>query len=248
MTTLVPIQDLDLFVSTRDALHRVAEHVLAKARYVDDREIRLMAYPGGFATPVLAGESRVRVEVDDLAIDGPTGSRRIALTTIAAAAAFAGVEPGFPNELYEAATKFDPHQPLQLDRGAAEELAAWYGFTSQTLDQFATEIPDAKPSPLILWPEHFDQAFYTEDADESRRANYGASPGDEGHPEPYLYVGPWGATSEDEFWNAAHFNGAVLSLSELVTSTDPAQAALDFLRTGRTHLVNTAIVTPSSGQ
>ena len=236
MTTLLPIADLDTFVSTRNSLHRVAEHVVAKARYVDDREIRLTAYPGGFATPLLTGDTRVRVEGDELVVDRPEEPRRSALTTIAAAAAFVGIEPGFPTELYEPATTFDPDQPLELDRAAAEALAAWYGFTADALDQFAAEIPEAIPSTRILWPEHFDQAFYTEDTDEARRANYGASPGDDGHPEPYLYVGPWGETAANEFWNAAHFNGAVLALSELVVASDPTNTALHFLRTGRTLL------------
>ncbi len=30
MTELLPLLDLDTFVSTRDGLHRVAEHVVAK--------------------------------------------------------------------------------------------------------------------------------------------------------------------------------------------------------------------------
>ena len=101
------------------------------------------------------------------------------------------------------------------------------------LAAFAAEIAEAHPSPLILWPEHFDQAFYTEDADEARRANYGASPGDEGHREPYVYVGPWGSTAPNDYWNAEHFNGAVLSLSELVAADDPTSVALQFLRAGR---------------
>lgn len=239
MTTLLPIADLDTFVSTRDSLHRVAEHVVAKARYIDDREIRLTAYPGGFATPLLEGDARVRVDGDELVVDDPEGSRRTALTTIDAAAAFVGIEPGFPTELYEPATTFVPDQQLHLDRGAAEALAAWYGFTAGALDQFATEIPEANPSTRILWPEHFDQAFYTEDADEARRANYGASPGDEGHPEPYLYVGPWGTTAANDYWNAAHFNGAVFSLSQLLAAADPSASALQFLRTGRTLLAHT---------
>ncbi|MEO8264493.1 MAG: hypothetical protein ABI706_03180 [Ilumatobacteraceae bacterium] len=239
MTALLPIADLDIFMTTRDSLHRVAEHVVAKARFIDDREIRLTAYPGGFATPLLTGDTRVRVEGEELVVDELEGSRRSALTTIAAAAAFVGIEPGFPTELYEPATTFQAEQPLGLDRGAAEALAAWYGFTADVLDQFATEIPEANPSTRILWPEHFDQAFYTEDIEEARRANYGASPGDEGHPEPYLYVGPWGATATNEFWNAVHFNGAVMALSELVAATDPTSTALQFLRTGR------ALLTPA---
>ena len=238
MTMLLPIADLDTFVSTRDALHRVAEHVVAKARYIDDREIRLTAYPGGFATPLLAGDTRVRVDGYELVVDAPEGSRRTELTTIAAAAAFVGIEPGFPTELYEPATTFQPEQSLGLDRGAAEALAAWYSFTADALDLFATEVADGNPSPRILWPEHFDQAFYTEDADEARRANYGASPGDEGHPEPYLYVGPWGSTAANEYWNAATFNGAVLSLSQLLAAADPSAAALQFLRAGRALLAH----------
>ncbi|MGZ4700580.1 MAG: hypothetical protein ACXV98_05135, partial [Ilumatobacteraceae bacterium] len=88
-----------------------------------------------------------------------------------------------------------------------------------------------------LWPEHFDPAFSTEDADEARRANYGASPGDEGHPEPYLYVGPWGLVAPDGFWNATHFNGAVVPLSSLTAAADPAQMALRFFRAGRALLL-----------
>jgi hypothetical protein len=117
-------------------------------------------------------------------------------------------------------------------------LATWYAFTAEVLTQFAVEIADGSPSPLILWPEHFDQAFYTEDAVEARRANYGASPGDAGHPEPYLYVGPWGSTDSDDFWNAENFNGAVRALGDLLAEPDPAASALNFLRTGRALLVS----------
>ena len=231
MTSLVPIADLDMFVATRNSLHKVAEHVLARARYVDDGKVELTAFTGGFATSLLA-RGRVRVDGVDIVVDDGDNSRRAALTTIAAAAAFVGVQPGFPTELYGAATPLEPGAALALDRSAAESLAAWYAFTAEALGQFASEVADAQPSPLVLWPEHFDHAFFTSDVDESHRANYGASPGDAGHPEPYLYVGPWGSVVKREFWNATHFNGAVLPLSELVVDTDPKGAALQFLRTG----------------
>ena len=233
MTELLPLLDLDTFVSTRDGLHRVAEHVVAKARYVDDGEIRLTAAPGGFATPLLTDGSRVWVDADELVIDAPGGSRWHLLNTIGAAAAFVGVEPGFPSDLYPPATPLHVDEPLRIDRSAAEALTAWNAFCAELLEAFATELTDANPSPLILWPEHFDQAFYTEDADEARRANYGASPGDEGHREPYLYVGPWAPVAPNDFWNAAHFNGAVLSHSSLTAAAQPEQMALQFLRTGR---------------
>ncbi len=225
--------DLHTFVSTRRALHCVAEHVVAKARYVDDGEIRLAASSSGFATPLLADKSRVWVDADELVVDGPGGTRWHHLSTIGEAAAFVGVEPGFPSELYPPATPLQVDEPLRLDRHAAEVLTAWNAFGAEMLDSFATEIADANPSPLILWPEHFDQAFYTEDAIEAFRANYGASPGDDGHPEPYLYVGPWQTPIADPFWNASSFDGAVLPLSGLTVAADPAEMALQFFRNGR---------------
>jgi hypothetical protein len=237
MTELLPLLDLDAFVSTRDGLHRVAEHVVAKARYVDDGEIRLTAASGGFATPSLADGSRVWVDADELVVDAPSGSRWHHLNTIRDAAAFVGVEPGFPSELYPPATALHVDEPLHLDRRAAEVLTAWNAFCAEMLESFAAELAGANPSPLILWPEHFDQAFYTEDADEARRANYGASPGDDGHPEPYLYVGPWGPVVPNAFWNATSFNGAVLPLSSLTVAAEPAEVALQFFRAGRTLLV-----------
>jgi len=214
-------------------LHQVAEHVLAKARYVDDGEIRLTAHAGGFATPLLTGGRRVRVDADELVLDGPDGSQRTDMTTVAELAAFAGIEPGFPTELYAPATLLRPNDVLHVDRRAAEVLAAWVAMTAEVLSAFAEEIAEADPSPLILWPEHFDQAFFTRDADTSRHANYGASPGDDGHPEPYLYVGPFEPVAPHDFWNATHFNGAVLSLTDLIAADEPAAGALAFLRAGR---------------
>lgn len=241
MTAPLPIEDLETFVTTRDALHRVAEHVLAKARYLDDGEIRLTAFAGGFSTPLLTGGRRVRIDGADLVVDTDERSARIGLTTIADAAAFLDIDPGFPSELYPAATELRADEPLAIDRDAAETLAAWYGFTAEVLDLFAGEIDDASPSQRILWPEHFDQAFYTEDADEGRRANYGASPGDADHPEPYLYVGPWGIPAADPFWNASTFNGAIVALAQVVGEKDPTEVGLRFLRRGRVVLSPTDV-------
>lgn len=233
MTALIPIADINVFVATRDSVHQFAEHVLAKARHVDDGKVELTAFAGGFATPLLAGSRRIRLDGVDVVVDEHSESRRAALTTVASAAEFVGVEAGFPTELYAAATPLQPSAPLTVDRNSAASLAAWFDFTAAILNQFARELADAHPSPLVLWPEHFDQAFFTSDSHEGRRANYGASPGDAGHPEPYLYVGPWGAVADNSFWNAEHFNGAVLALSQLIAVADPTDTAMQFLRMGR---------------
>jgi len=47
----------------------------------------------------------------------------------------------------------------------------------------------------VLWPEHFDLAITVDEV------NYGVSPGDAAHPQPYAYVGPW-TPRTGEFWNA----------------------------------------------
>ena len=124
-------------------------------------------------------------------------------------------------------------EPLALDRDAAEVLAAWYGFTAEVLELFATEIADAILRSSSCGPNTSIRPSTPRTQTRRRRANYGASPGDEGHPEPYMYVGPWGTPAADPFWNAATFNGAVLPLAQVVDEKDPTEVGLRFLRRGR---------------
>lgn len=240
MTSPLAITDLDRLVTTRLGLQAVAEHVLAKARYVDDGSIRLEAYGHGFATPVMSGGRRLSVDGVEIVVEDGSGSRRQRIDSVGRAAAFVGVEPGYPTSLQPAARPLSPDAPLDLDVAGGKALGVWVAFAAKVLSAFTAEIVDVVPSPLVLWPEHFDLAFSTEDAVESRRANYGASPGDSGHPEPYLYVGPWGAVPSNDYWNAPTFNGAVMPLSALIAAdvvTDGAtDAAMAFLRAGRTLL------------
>jgi hypothetical protein len=62
------------------------------------------------------------------------------------------------------------------------------------------------------------------------RANFGFSPGDDDHPEPYLYVGPWSTEVSGELWNATGFKGAEMAYDELIVADDHRRAALDFMR------------------
>jgi hypothetical protein len=199
------------FASTVNALHRVAEQIVAPARKPDN-EIALEATPGGFGTPEFEyrGQRRqVRVEGAEL-VDG---ERRAALTTLEDARALvADLVPGGPLSA----------EPLHVDAEAAARLADWYAFGAEILSAFA----GGTASP-ILWPEHFDIAI------ELGEVNYGFSPGDADHAEPYAYVGPWTAPPPGELWNATGFPGAELSYADLQNAEDPRQAALDFLTTRR---------------
>jgi len=125
-----------------------------------------------------------------------------------------------------------------IDETAALALGAWYAFGDSLLEQLRQEASgDETPSIVQLWPEHFDIAIDMGDESRNARANYGFSPGDEGHAEPYVYVGPWSAErAAGPLWNAAGFPGAELSYAELLDAPDPALAALEFLREHRDFL------------
>src|SRR3954471_20383769 len=179
------------FVRTREALHRVAEHVVSPARVAaTGNEIALMVTPGGFGTPPFPDGGGVRVDGTELVVRDAAGSeRRGPLRTLGEAAALAGVSA--------------EDAALDIDPDAAARLAEFYAFAQRVLEILHAEA-DA-PSEIHLWPEHFDVAF---DAGE---VNYGASPGDEHHAEPYLYVGPWAAPEPGPLWNATGFPGAELT-------------------------------------
>jgi hypothetical protein len=189
-----------LFPATTAALHRVAEQIVAPARKPDN-EIALQATPGGFGTPLFeygGAEQQVRVDGAELV----WGERRTALTSLEAARELVAdlVPPG-------------PSGALEVDPDAAATLGDGYAFGDAILRELGGE--------PTLWPEHFDIAITLNEV------NYGFSPGDEHHAEPYAYVGPWQVV-EGELWNGAGFNGAEIGYAELAAAADPRAAALAF--------------------
>jgi hypothetical protein len=219
------------FVETRQSLHALAEHVLAAARYAAVERIGLVSRGRGIATPAFPeplGEADRELFVERAWIHRNDGGAVVAapITTIAAAAEFAQVEPGSP-PVYPAATALDPDTALPLDPDAALQVGDWFAFAAEALGAFAASVGVSETA--TLWPEHFDLALVA--GRDAARANYGASPGDAAIPEPYLYVGPWDDLRPHEFWNATSFRGAVLRSSTL-PATDPVRGAVGFLRRG----------------
>jgi hypothetical protein len=214
------------FVATRRALHRVAEELVAPARKPHN-EIALRQTPGGFGTPVFEFEARttqVRVEGVELVV-GPDGAEgRVELRTLAAGGALLGPEllpDGVP----------DDESPLEIDGEAAARLADFYAFGADVLERVKSAMSaDAAPSDTNLWPEHFDIAFDAGPESAGMRATYGASPGDDEHPEPYVYVGPWTAEVSGKLWNATGFRGAELRYVELLGAGDPESLAVEFMQ------------------
>jgi len=191
----------ETFVETRQALHRVAAETVSPAR-LPENEIALRYTRCGFGTPFF--------EQDGLDCQ-------------------VRVQHG---QLVRQRGDSEEREALEgIDITAAHALGEFYGFGCSVLEELRAEYPDEDPSLTQLWPEHFDIAIELGLESARRRANYGASPGDEDHKEPYLYVGPWDpAKAKGELWNARGFPGAELSYSELLPVEDQRATALAFMR------------------
>jgi hypothetical protein len=216
----------DTFAATRDALHALAEHVLAPFRYRADGHIGVVPAPSGFGTPVLGSGERVRVEVIELVHERPGTTTRVGLTTLGAAAQFVDVPLGVPAGLYNAATPGTPDLPIAVDAAASRALAEWIAFGAALLDELRARYPGQPASAATIWPEHFDQALELGSAESGARANYGASPGDETIAQPYLYVGPWDASRRTGRLGTYEF-GAAITFDELLAAGD-LSAGADF--------------------
>ena len=142
-------------------------------------------------------------------------------------------------ELVRESRDGEEREPIDgVDEAASRALGDWYAFGETLLEELRAESLGAEaPSIVQLWPEHFDIAIDMGDEERAARANYGFSPGDVDHDEPYAYVGPWvGERATGPLWNARAFPGAELSYSELLAAPNQHGAALEFLREHRDFL------------
>jgi hypothetical protein len=211
-------------VPTRIALHRLAEQVVSPARRNANGKIGLRYTRGGFGTPFFGADVQVRVRGAELVLQDASGEHAAAITTLAAAADHVG------RDLLPDDVQLD-RERLDVDPTAAGFLGDWYGFAASVLEELrAGAGNEADPSRVQLWPEHFDLAVELGSEAKGSRAAYGLSPGDEHHPEPYLYVAPWVAPAPGELWQATGFSGAELPYSELLGVPDQRDTALAFFR------------------
>jgi hypothetical protein len=234
---LPPLPAREAFAPTRSAWHTLAEHVLSRARYDANGRVGLRYTSGGVGTPWFRHRDRdaqVRIEGANVVVHEGSETRSAPVTTVAAAAELAGVQPGAPEEVYEPATTLTPDAPLVLDSRSVEFLGAWFGFAASVLEQLRAEADQIDHSSRVqLWPEHFDLSVDLGDEQTGRRGTFGASPGDHVDLDPYLYVTHWADVAEDEYWNEEHFPGASLTVAALAATTDQRASALTFFRRGR---------------
>jgi hypothetical protein len=213
------------FTRTQESMHRLAEGVIKVAREHVTGEFSLIRTPGGFGTPHFGDDNQVRVDGVELVVCENGEERRAPITTLRAAVQLVGPTL-LPGDL-------EPDDdPLGIDADAADALAASYAVAELALERLVegAGADDAATAPT-LWPEHFDIAIEMGPEADGLRVNYGLSPGDEDHAEPYFYVGPWTARPEGELWNATGFPGAELPYGDLAAARDPAGLAVDFALT-----------------
>jgi hypothetical protein len=196
---------------TRESLHAVAEWLLAGPQLIASDTVRLRVCPGGFATTAAPAvsvlDAQLHVSGMSISIDGHT---------VASLGRALNIAPASPAPAYSPSNPQGPHVELRVDSEAYALISRCYEWGNQALQAFC---PQQTP---VLWPEHFDVGVSWDEV------NFGVSPGDDFHPEPYAYVGPWTRRS-GEFWNATF--GAFRPMSDLASPDHIFQ----FFAQGRRH-------------
>jgi hypothetical protein len=218
--------------STRRSLHQLAFYVLAPARHAVNGKIGLRFTHGGFGSPFFGADEQVRFENGYLVRQTEVVESR-PVTTLADAVELVHIPyrqvwfEGFGDYL----PPVDVNDQLEIDEASAGAVGEWFGFGASVLEQVRRTLAAVDVSRVQLWPEHFDLAIEMGAADS--RASYGASPGDDHHPGPYLYVSAHGSIDRaDRFWNDSAFNGASLSYDVLLAAEDQRAVALAFFDRG----------------
>ena len=224
------------YTTTRTELQRVATHVVARARWSHGGRFGLVATPSGLATPHFGDDDTVvRLAGTTLIVERRTSDGVLAATlalpgaSLAAAATFVGTDLDGPfSPGADAPAVGDPDAPLALGSESAAVALGWYATGARVLDAVLPRL--SRPTAAQLWPEHFDLGLSGTTA--AGGVNLGASPGDAGVTEPYLYVGPWTADrpADPAYWNAGF--GAVATRSELLGTGDPVAAGVAFVERG----------------
>jgi hypothetical protein len=229
----------------REALRCIATHLLARARFEASGRFSLEPTVGGFGTPTFTTPDgsfrRLRTTVgagaylvDELVTSAGAETRHLPLfrTTIAEVADAIGVDLDADFSAGDDTSELgDPHRELDVDPSAVIVIADWYAVGSLAIDKSVNVLTARAPGVARVWPEHFDLGTDIQVAP-GRRCNLGASPGDEWHPDPYLYVGPWGdeRPGDDGFWNASF--GAVRGYADIVDTGAPLFTATAFFHDG----------------
>lgn len=221
---------------TRQSLHQVAVHVLARRRAEVSGRFGLRASPGGFATPAFGPEPEVVRISGTTLIHEIGGASRLVPLAGASLQQLADVVGAHLEQDFQAGPESpalgDASQPLEIDAGEASRIAEWYAIGWETIDEVAASLGDGVEATTVqLWPEHFD-AGSTVSLGPAGKVNLGFSPGDAWCDEPYVYLGPWEAArpGDPSYWNAPF--GAALTRTAIERHGDLVGSCRAFLEVG----------------
>lgn len=232
--------------------HRLAYAVVAEARRQSNGKFGLRYTAGGFGTPFFrrdGQDTQVRVAAGQIVLQCGEEVSVAPVKSLASAAGHCGVTPGTEAAEHDSPPLDDIRRELRVDAELTAFLGDWFGFAFSVLEELRLAPGARNVGRTQLWPGHFDPAVEltagepatdtaggpspaSAEDDVSRRATYGASPGDQHNPAPYLYVGPWGGSDDDPYWNAESFGGAALGYEALLSAPDQRQTALEFFTAG----------------
>lgn len=222
------------FSTSREHLHQVAFFAISPARYNEVGRMGLRPTHDGFGTPEFNGKV-ARVEGDLLVVEAEGNVATQKISTVRSAAEFAsgGYREVWFGDFHDPLAPIDPDAPLSVDAADSAVVGEWFEFGFSVLNELrGSGTEDDDVSEAQIWPEHFDAAAELGSADGGRRASYGASPGDSGVAEPYLYVAPWGEVDgSDSYWNASTFRGSILTHADLI-GADAESKANEFFKAG----------------
>ena len=213
----------------------------------------------GFTTHSLPGDPRLGLHVPllTLVLGGTSAQQRFALDghTDADARRWLGerlAAHGLDALALDAKAPYEiPDHPVA--RGAAygaggsadalPELAAWFANAYASLEKSRRQMSarGLAPSPVRIWPHHFDMASLTVldagSAEHARSVNAGFSPGDEHYRQPYFYVSPYPYPDPAKLpplpalghWHVHGFTAAIAPASRILAVTGQQAAAEAFL-------------------
>ncbi|HET6732819.1 hypothetical protein [Mycobacterium sp.] len=204
----------DVYVDTRRQLRGVAESLIAGPQYRTSGTVRLAVRPDGFTGVAIP------LSVHGTELVWPNGAAPLK-GHLGAIANEAGVEPGPPDGAYDVVDPLPADAVLDLDVAATDWVHRSHYAGGHALKHL---LPECHP---VLWPEHFDVAAT------DNEVNYGVSAGDDDHPTPYAYVGPWTKPS-GPFWNAPF--GALYPLNPAHDVDALTSRIADFFERGRREL------------
>ena len=205
------------YVTTRRQLRGIAESLIAGPQYRAAGTIKLAVRQDGFtgvAVTLAVHGDQFTWGADSASLAGP----------VSALAEAADLQFGPPEGVYDIVDPLPADAVLAIDSSAAARVCRSLYAGGYALERV---LPAHHP---VLWPEHFDVAVT------DGEVNFGVSAGDDFHPLPYAYVGPW-TPLVGEFWNAPF--GAVHPLDPKLDLDALTADIVDFFHSGQDELKRT---------